>query len=274
MRHFRASPSRSLNIQNSGRRKAVLLSVQSVNKSNPLSRSPARRRGFVIAIGAFLLIAALIGSVPALRWQGYQENRIACQTNMRRLSTALLLYAQDHESCFPPSQYVRSDGKWRTWVDVLDPYTGRRDLAECPINKAPGGLSAQFEFAYPYSYALNSRFFGAFGPGPFPLDNLEIPFKTALLVESGKRRKQSPFGPAYGSEVANTYWDTGADPLAYPSPHNGSMNVAAADGHVLGLRIAHYNLNGHDPQFGRLGGTIYNWNGGHPNGDTAGPPHE
>ncbi len=71
-----------------------------------------------------------------------------------------------------------------------------------------------------------------------------------------------------------TYSDTGAAPLAYPSPHDRRMNVTAADTHTATVKVAHYRPAGHDPLYGRLGGNIYNWNGGHPNGDTAGPPRE
>ena len=103
---------------------------------------------------------------------------------------------------------------------------------------------------------------------PFPIENLELPAQTALVVESGALTQPST------NYSAAAYWDIGEQPGAYPSPHTHRMNIAAADGHVVGLKIAHYSLAGHDPLYGRLGGSIFNWNGGHPNGDTAGPPRE
>jgi prepilin-type processing-associated H-X9-DG protein len=120
------------------------------------------------------------------------------------------------------------------------------------------------------SYALNERFFGRFAPGAFPIDNLELPAKTALLVEAGPW-----LHPSRGTKTINhIYFDIANSGGMFPSPHGGKMNVAAADGHVTAVRPAHYAPEGHDPLFGRIGGSMYNWNGGHPNGDTGGPPRE
>jgi prepilin-type processing-associated H-X9-DG protein len=145
---------------------------------------------------------------------------------------------------------------------------------ECASNPARGAKHAILGYPYPYSYALNERFFGVFSPGPFPVENVEIPEQTVLLAESGWRRGSGPFGPPEQPVSMSAYTDTGLNPLAYPSPHDDRMNLAAADGHAVSLRIAHYGTAGHDTQFGRVGGALYNWNGGHPNGDTAGPPRE
>jgi prepilin-type processing-associated H-X9-DG protein len=64
--------------------------------------------------------------------------------------------------------------------------------------------------------------------------------------------------------------------FAYPSPHDGRMTVVAADGHGLLITVDHYGPadGSHDPLYGRVGGNIYNWNGGHPNGETDRPPRE
>jgi hypothetical protein len=62
----------------------------------------------------------------------------------------------------------------------------------------------------------------------------------------------------------------------YPSPHAGKMVVVAADGHAEVIDIEHYTREdgAHDRLYGRLGKDLYNWNGGHPNGETDRPPRE
>jgi prepilin-type processing-associated H-X9-DG protein len=93
-------------------------------------------------------------------------------------------------------------------------------------------------------------------------------------VEAGRRREDGPYGPGAGRWITHTYWDTGADPNAYPSPHARRTNIVALDGHIQTISVAHYGPANHDAEYGRLGGRVFNWNGGFPNGDTSGAPRE
>jgi len=223
---------------------------------------------------ALAVVAAVGLTIPLLNWQFAESRRTACLSNQRRLSLALLVYSQDYEGCLPPPEYRLTDGRWRTWIDLLGAYVTREGLTVCPANPATDARNPFFDYPYPHSYALNQRFNGVFAPGPFPVANLEIPAQTALLVEGGWFRAGGPFGrPSYPWAMSR-YWDTAWWPNVYPSPHGGRMNVAAADGHTASVRVAHYAPAGHDPLYGRLGGSIYNWNGGHPNDETGSPPRE
>ena len=133
------------------------------------------------------------------------------------------------------------------------------------------------------SYALNHRFWGEFGPGPFPVGNLEIPEQTALLVEAG-RMAADPRHPQLanthnGGLAVDLYTDTtdrvgGLSP--FPSTHGGQIGMVAADGHGLTARALFYGPNDgpHDKKLGRIGDAVYNWNGGHPNGETDKPACE
>lgn len=224
-----------------------------------------------LALAATGLIAGLLS---LLAWQRAQSQRTACQSNQRRLAIALLLYAQDNEGCLPPPEQRRSDGGWRTWVDALEPYVVREGTTVCPANPAQGARNPYQGYPFPHSFALNERFYGVFAPGPFPIENLEIQARTVLLVEGGWFRAEGPFGRPTYPWAMSVYWDTAWWPNVYPSPHAGRMNVVAADGHAITVTVAHYSAADHDPLYGRLGGTIYNWNGGHPNGETSGPPRE
>lgn len=209
-------------------------------------------------------------ATPLLAWRTYETDRVECLSNLRRISEALLLYAQDHNGCLMPPDYPTAHG-YRTWVDISRTYLGQRGLNTCPANPAPHCIQAIHHFPFPHSYALNQRFWNVFFKGPFPLDNLELADQTALLVESGPIRGRPAGKPC---ESLDFYWDTAWWPQAYPSPHGGKMNVVAADGHAVTLTVAHYDSNHHNAIYGRLGGRIFNWNGGHPNGDTGSAPYE
>lgn len=225
---------------------------------------------------AALLIAigVLAGGLFAMQWQDIQWRKTLCLSNMRRLGTALLLYSQDHDARFPIPQYQTPDGGWKPWTLALQAYYDEQRVLTCPANRAIGAIDPYRGFPYQVGYALNLRFYGVFAPGPFPLENLEIAPQTALLVESGKVHPDGPFTERTHPWALPWYWDTAWWPGAYPSPHNERMNIVAADGHAITTVVAHYKPEGHDAMYGRLGKDVYNWNAGHPNGQTDGAPRE
>lgn len=218
--------------------------------------------------------ALVAGVIPALMWQASQSAKTACQTNLRNLSTALLLYSEDHDGYLPLAERKAADGTWQAWIQVLQPYLDDEDAGVCPSNTAKGCIHPFHGYRYPWSYALNARFHGVFGRGDFPIENVEIGEQTALLVESGAVRLDGPFGNSKYRWALPMYWDTAWWPGAYPSPHRRRMNIAALDGHVTNVEVLHYTSKGHNLLYGRIGRGMYNWNGGHPNGDTTGPPLE
>lgn len=232
-----------------------------------------RSLGLAALTGAFLLLALAI--VQALQWQREEAAKTGCLTNERRLATALLLYGQDHDGRLPPPEYRLPDDTWRHWLDILRPYISQEEITTCPSNPVEGAVEPFRGYSYSSGYALNCRFYNVFDPGPFPIENLELPAQTVLLVEGGSfPLKQISGVNVPGLGAMSLYTDTAEWPFAYRSPHKGRMNVVAADGHTVSLKIAHYTPTGHEARYGRLGGSIYNWNGGHPNGDTGGPPRE
>ncbi len=54
-----------------------------------------------------------------------------CLSNLRNLSTALTIYVQDYDQCFPPMRVVAETQK------VLYPYLRNRDVFFCPSTKKP-----------------------------------------------------------------------------------------------------------------------------------------
>jgi len=230
-----------------------------------------------IAVVALLIIGAIL-AYPLIQYGTGRSNETRCQTNLRWLATSVWLYAQDYDGALPPPEEKLADSTWRTWVDLTESYriepSDQRSVVECPGNLVGTARNPRHGYPYRSSYALNRRFHKHFSPQPFPIFNLEIPERTALIVEAGRFRASSPLGPPAKAEAESAYWDTGTTPLAYPSPHFGRMNLAAADGHAKTVEVRYYTLVGHDPVYGRIGGHIYNWNGGHRNGKTELAPME
>jgi hypothetical protein len=251
-----------------------------------LKKLSGKQTRLAIVIGALALVGAA-GLPAVLDWQRLNANRTQSLANMRRLAIALQLYAQDYDGSIPIAAQRRADGSWLTWPVRLKGYTDLRQILNNPSNPISAANARVIEptagFRVDTSYALNRRFNDQFGRGPFPLDNLELSGQTVLLIEAG------PMWPITGRNVANgprvapyariDYGDTldrykGLVP--YPSTHGGRIAVVAADGHALAVPVEHYTAadGPHDPLYGRIGGDIYNWNGGHPNGAVDRPSHE
>lgn len=230
----------------------------------------------------------LIGGLPPLfTWQIQMQQRALSLTNMRRVATGVQMYAQDWDQrIMPPSQPL-PDGTIWAWPHLARPYVTPDSAFSNPSNPT---VPFKSKLRHPTenrsvdtSYALNQRFWNTFSPGPFPYENLELREQTVLLMESGHMAAapRSPSLPAANTPgpALDTYGDT-LDRLAglspYPSTHDGMMDVIAADGHGIAVKILYYDPKDgpHDSMYGRVGENIYNWNGGHPNGQTDTPPKE
>jgi hypothetical protein len=251
-----------------------------------LAQIPRRRGLFLIAA---LLLAGVAGLAlpPLVGWQKMGQERALSLSNIRRLGTAFLIYSQDWDGRPMPLTETWPNGEVRGWPQALRPYVSPVTVFSNPSNPVTPFHSmlhsADDGHAIDSSYAFNRRFWNTFAPGPFPIENLEMPEQTALFVEAGPLRS-NPRHPlprdAHSPDIAlDLYGDTtdrinGLSP--YPSTHGEQMAVVAADGHGLMIKVEHYSAadGNHDPLYGRLGGSIYNWNGGHSNGETDRPARE
>jgi prepilin-type processing-associated H-X9-DG protein len=243
-----------------------------------------RKRKLSAAIGVTLALVALISTPSLLAWQRENEQRTYSLSNLRRLTLALQLYAQDYDGCLPLTARKQTDGMWLTWTDDIKSYTQLRSTLDNPSNPIEGTvIEPTMGFKVKTSYALNRRFYGQFSGGPFPLENLDVANQTALLVEAGPMwtltGRETNASPRRSHDARIEYGDTmdryrGLVP--YPSTHGGRIAIAAADGHAAAVRVEHYSAadGPHDTLYGRIGGELYNWNGGHPNGEIDRPPHE
>ena len=96
--------------------------------------------GIVVPVvaGVFMLPLMLGITMPAIFRTKHLAQRMACGTNMRSLSMAMLMYAENHDDKFPTSS---------KWCDLLIQHAGaNRQMFRCPSD--PEG---------PCSYAMNEN---------------------------------------------------------------------------------------------------------------------
>jgi hypothetical protein len=239
------------------------------------------RRVWLLAIA--VCVVAFIVMPPIIGWQRMSEERALSLSNICRIGQGELLYAQDWDSNTTPPACEISERMWLTWPRLLQPYVSPDSTFSNPSNPLIPFHSSIRDPTHDYpidsGYAVNHRLWNTFSPGPFPLDNLELPEQTVLFVEAG-RMWENPLRKTDGRTIGLLDYGDTTDRYArlspYPSTHDGRMAVVAADGHGVLLTVQHYGSKDgpHDTTYGRLGSGIYNWNGGHPNGETDRPPKE
>lgn len=264
--------------------------------------APRRKRSLLI-VSSILIVLGVLITPPLVQWQQVGLQKTRSLSNLRRLADAWQMYVEDWDGYPVKPLEQRPDGHRYTWCQGLGGYGISEYLMENPAN--PTGFKRSDRYASPAaslgqhgqspkrdpefgfmvetSYALNHRFWDTFGRGPFPVENLELAEQTVLFVEAGPMspdplrapRNRSESGD-FASIVYGDIMDRKEGRFAYPSSHDGKLAVVAADGHAPAFRVEHYlpSDGPHDPLYGRIGGDIYNWNGGHPNGELDRPAHE
>jgi hypothetical protein len=243
---------------------------------------PTNPRTWRLILFATTLLAILV-IPPVFRWQRMSEERASSLSNIRRIGQGALMYAQDWDSNMMPPEQEISERQWLTWPRLLQPYVSPDSTFSNPSNPVLPFRSSlrnpMNDYPIDSSYAVNRRLWNTFAPGPFPLDNLEMPDQTVFFVEAG-RMWEFPLRWTEGHNIGLIDYGDTTDRYGhlcpYPSTHDGRMAVVAADGHGALITVQHYDAKDgpHDALYGRLGSGIYNWNGGHPNGETDRPPRE
>lgn len=94
-----------------------------------IQRSQGRLRGKGLAIAGIAVSCCVMVIMPAslllIFGQARQKARQAtCESNLKELNLALLMYATDHDERFP------AEGV--NWDEVLKPYFSSEELLECP----------------------------------------------------------------------------------------------------------------------------------------------
>ena len=85
----------------------------------------------LIVLGVVMGLVALLAIpmamlLPALSQAKGKARSIMCMSNMKQLALALVLYADDNNGKFPPSN---------EWCDKINPYVGSPKIFQCPAQE-------------------------------------------------------------------------------------------------------------------------------------------
>ncbi len=159
----------------------------------------------IIALMAAFLFPVVVGHGKT------SSHRSSCQSNLKQIGLGFMMYVQDYNALFPPTQSGTSLG----WANAVQPYIKSWQVFQCPSppNKTQPATD----------YFFNSRLSRGFAP------NIKAPSRTILLGE--------------GSDDAPTWANLRQLPpkwlLDKTSPafrHLGTANYLFADGHVKAFK--------------------------------------
>jgi prepilin-type N-terminal cleavage/methylation domain-containing protein/prepilin-type processing-associated H-X9-DG protein len=228
------------------------------------------RRGFTLI--ELLVVIAIIAILAAILFPVFAQAREAarkssCQSNLKQLGNAFLMYVQDYDETYPQSfidgppygsPTVRAfaqaiNGTYGpltggTWGSVLQPYVKNVQVFGCPSTSgtdiyAPSTFKTQVKIGYTYNQLLawNSIAAVAAPASIFMVWEFggDEGFNTTLLG-GYPHVTQAGYGPSnpykYGMSVAMYSGFTGLPEWNYDRIHGGTNNYLYADGHVKALK--------------------------------------
>ncbi|NLC59494.1 MAG: DUF1559 domain-containing protein [Armatimonadetes bacterium] len=206
-----------------------------------------RKGGFTLI--ELLVVIAIIAILAAILFPVFaraRENarKANCQSNLKQLGTAMMMYAQDYDEMVCPCymyQGVWGDVSQLDWYDdLLLPYTKNRQVALCP-----SGWFDQTAFAAPRNAWQNGV-----KPLSYGYNNVDPAYWTITPSYAGKAGVRGASTAAI-EDASGTIWlfdgvgpelwnEANTDYGTWPLPanrHNDTYNVLYVDGHVKALRF-------------------------------------
>jgi prepilin-type N-terminal cleavage/methylation domain-containing protein/prepilin-type processing-associated H-X9-DG protein len=173
------------------------------------------KRGFTLI--ELLVVIAIIAILAAILFPVFAKARekarqASCQSNVKELMLAALMYAQDYDEKLPGHTMngTISEG-YPMWIDVFQPYIKNTQIGVCP---------SRSDLSLGYGWSVQVGKGSAIG-------SITMPAETILLADiAGTRGFLRTCLPACG--------------IDYPVDcrHNEMGNCGFADGHVKSLKYS------------------------------------
>ena len=186
------------------------------------------RKGFTLI--ELLVVIAIIAILAAILFPVFARARekarqTACLSNVKQITLALLMYAQDYDEMYVPGSLAYSvPTLYAEWYKLLWPYMKNSQLVVCPSQPtSPHGD----RLGYGWNYQEFGYYYDSHGTGwCTPMAMIDRPSETIVLGDSedvGARVPTPSYGPRYLYRRHATL---------LPKRHNGGGNMGHCDGHV------------------------------------------
>jgi len=232
------------------------------------------KKRFAFTLIELLVVIAIIAILAAILFPVFaraRENarRASCQSNLKQLALAMIMYSQDYDEMFPAigGGFYQTDlnkpvadykgfnyyagggsippGYWGGWATLIYPYVKNTQVYLCPSNTYN---------AYGVNYGLPVDYFRS-------SDNTkQVYFNTALKLAQFTRPSESLMITEKGAGGGNQYV-LSSPYYACAMPHFDGGNIAFVDGHVKWMKFLTTPLPG-------------NWDAPYSTGYSIHPPVE
>lgn len=198
-----------------------------------------RDKGFTLI--ELLVVIAIIAILAAILFPVFAKARekartASCQSNLKQLSTAMLMYLQDYDETFSNGGgYGGTATDARQWDIAIQPYVKNWQVFLCPSNpRSAIDVGAGYDYwgqggngARPVytTYGFNTLL-------PYgKLATVRRPAETTMMADSQHLATGDQWRVRF-ADVCTGAWCNFYNDDPKNSPHNDGINVSFVDGHV------------------------------------------
>jgi prepilin-type N-terminal cleavage/methylation domain-containing protein/prepilin-type processing-associated H-X9-DG protein len=211
-----------------------------------------------------LVVIAIIAILAAILFPVFAQAREAarkatCQSNLKQIGSAIMMYVQDYDECYPPTNDTGGTGSFwltpsggRSWAGVIQPYCKNFGLLQCPSPKQVD----LFGILTNPAYATLQRVRVNYGFNPLlswrSSAVVAAPASIFMVTEGWGHQAYvnvaggtffQPNRPAftpyqYGAGCSVFGGFTGQERWKYDQIHSATQNYLYVDGHVKALKAA------------------------------------
>ena len=205
------------------------------------------RETFGFTLIELLIVIAIIAILAAILFPVFQKARArayraTCQSNLKQMGLAVMLYTQDNDETLMPGHPLAAPnpdggGNYGGWAGPVYPYLRSPQVFLCPTDPRTPQTTGGVTFN-PLTYFANINLSAGADPAGLPQSALTAPSATVLLAEAtggGLAVSAAPLSDPDESlsTFANQFVSVSA-PGA--NRHEGGRDFLLADGHVRWLR--------------------------------------
>jgi len=194
------------------------------------------QRGFTLI--ELLVVIAIIGILASILFPVFARVRetargISCNSNLKQIGMALMMYAEDHGGNWPiaggdiPWDETNDPGTAHGWMQQLYPYTKNRQIFRCPSDS---------DSEYSYFLSVRAAYVAA-GNQAAPVNMRRVDYVTSF-VAAGDTFSSGDNGFSPTDADKDNYSQNTVGGAANGTPfvewrrHNEGQNLLFADGHV------------------------------------------
>jgi prepilin-type N-terminal cleavage/methylation domain-containing protein/prepilin-type processing-associated H-X9-DG protein len=211
-----------------------------------------KRRGFtLIELLVVIAIIAILAAIlfPVFAQAREQSRATGCLSNLKQLSTGMMMYVQDYDELYPPS-FTGSGPTGRRWADMFAAYARNNEIRNCPSQPFPKATTTVGG-----GYGYNRQVFEVFPQAAVQEPAATIVFGDAATIfpparaedrqpetwrERGSADHDFHFPRPNPTRNICYRWtrECGGGEFRRPVPrHQGGVNLVYADGHARRARL-------------------------------------